>query len=85
MGKLVAAVLVGAVAGAISRGRGKTQAVRVLDVLALGPFLIWAASAPGRGRFILAASGAATIVFNGLNWLENRARGDGGGPASVVR
>lgn len=74
--RLVAAVVVGAVLGGVSRGsRGKTQAVRLVDVFALGPFLIWAAWAsrlPCAARVALAGSGAATIVFNGLNWLDNR-------------
>lgn len=79
MGKLVAAVVLGAVLGALSRGSvGKTQAVRLVDVFALGPFLIWSASRstlPAVARFLLAGSGAATIVFNGLNWLEVRGGG----------
>lgn len=83
VGQIGAAVAAGALLGAISRGgQGKTQNVRLVDVFALGPFLIWAASTrqlPAPARLVLAASGAATIVFNGLNWLEVR-RHAGGRP-----
>ena len=79
MPKIWLAVLAGALIGALST-RGKTQNVRLVDVFALGPFMIWAASTRRRlplpARLVLAASGAATIVFNGRNWLEVR-RGTG--------
>ncbi len=77
MPKVWLAVLAGALIGALST-RGKTQNVRLVDVFALGPFMIWAASRqrlPLPARLVLAASGAATIVFNGRNWLEGRRRG----------
>ena len=71
--QLAAAVAAGAAVAAFST-RGKTQNIRLVDVFALGPFLIWTAASSGRlpapARLVLAASGAATIVFNGLNWLE---------------
>ncbi len=79
MPKIWLAVLAGALIGALST-RGKTQNVRLVDVFALGPFMVWAASTrrrlPLTARLVLAASGAATIVFNGRNWLEVR-RGTG--------
>ncbi len=75
MNKLIAAIAAGGVLGALGRGKGKTQPVRLFDVFALGPFMIWSASAgklPAPARLALVVAGAATIVFNGLNWLENR-------------
>jgi len=47
------------------------QAVRVVDVVVLGPVMIFAGNKIGgiAGTF-LAASGVATILFNGLNFLE---------------
>ena len=77
---VVAALVVGAVLAVLGRGdEGKTQSVRVVDVALLAPFLVWAGAAGGelpRGaRFGLIAAGAATAVFNGLNWLELRKAG----------
>ena len=56
---------------------GKGQLTRVLDVLLLGPVMIVGGTFLGRGKypllgFILTASGAATIVFNGSNFIEVR-------------
>lgn len=69
------ALVVGAVLAVLGRGdEGKTQTVRVVDVLLLAPFLVWAGATGGelpRGaRFALIAAGAATAVFNGLNWVN---------------
>jgi hypothetical protein len=52
----------------------KSQNVRLLDVLALGPALIAIA---GRGkmselaRTFLFVSGILTIAYNGANWIAN--------------
>ena len=56
---------------------GKSQAVRLIDVYALGPFMVWSGVALARsGRpaagAVLGASGLATIVYNGRNYLRLR-------------
>lgn len=51
----------------------KSQAVRLVDVFLLGPFMMWMAgrsSAPEWARATLAAAGALTILYNGRNYLE---------------
>lgn len=51
----------------------KSQAVRLVDVFLLGPFMLWAAGrleAPPWARTTLAAAGALTILYNGRNYLE---------------
>lgn len=54
----------------------KTQIVRVLDVVAIGPVMIWAAVSteklPDWARLFLGISGVATIFYNGRNWLRNQ-------------
>jgi hypothetical protein len=56
-----------------ARAAPLVQLVRVVDVLWLGPFLLTVAAkrslAPDT-RFLLAASGLATILFNGVRFLE---------------
>lgn len=56
--------------------RGKSQAVRLVDVLALGPFMMWYAyqskNEPNWARAVLAFSGAMTVVYNGANYLKIR-------------
>jgi len=52
----------------------KAQTVRLLDVFVIGPVMIWAGwklteQYPARGQF-LAVSGAATIFYNGYNYLQ---------------
>lgn len=52
----------------------KTQTVRLIDVFALGPFMIYAAL-KARGlspieQSVLGFSGLATIIYNGANYLE---------------
>jgi hypothetical protein len=49
----------------------KTQAIRVLDVAAIGPATVWAGallvrSRPALGWFLM-ASGVATVVYNYRN------------------
>jgi hypothetical protein len=51
----------------------KTQTVRILDVVFIGPLMIWGGNRlrqdhPLRG-LVLAALGAATIWYNGRNYL----------------
>lgn len=57
----------------------KTQTVRLIDVFALGPFMIYA-SLKARGlspveQMLLGFSGVATIVYNGANYLQARELG----------
>lgn len=51
----------------------KSQAVRVVDVALLAPLLLWTASRrelPPWARLFFGVSGAATLVYNGRNFLE---------------
>lgn len=52
-----------------------TQLVRVIDVVALGPAMIWlgANSKSPAGSFV-ATAGFLTIMFNGARYLEARRR-----------
>lgn len=55
----------------------KTQAVRLVDVFALGPFMVYAAckeklSTPE--RITLGLAGLATMLYNGKNFLEAQAK-----------
>ena len=57
----------------------KTQTVRLIDVFALGPFMIYAAL-KARGlspieQAFLGFSGLATIIYNGANYLQARELG----------
>ena len=53
----------------------KSQAVRLLDVFAVGPLMIWSAQyAPKELREIMTILGAATIIYNGANWIANRSQ-----------
>lgn len=51
----------------------KSQAVRLLDVFALGPFMVWAGlNHPSElARLGLVIGGVATIAYNGANYLAN--------------
>ena len=53
----------------------KSQNVRLFDVVALGPFMIWFADqaddSPEWARWALALTGVATIAYNGLNYVRN--------------
>jgi hypothetical protein len=53
---------------------GKTQAVRVADVLLIGPLmiLVGARCGPKLARRGLVAAGAATIVYNARNLAKHR-------------
>ncbi len=52
----------------------KTQQVRLLDVFVLGPFMVWYANQTPQmnplARSALTLAGIATIVYNGLNYLD---------------
>lgn len=52
----------------------KSQGVRLVDVLVLGPFMVWVASrattVPDWARAVLAVSGVLTVTYNGYNYLE---------------
>lgn len=58
----------------------KTQAIRVLDVLVLGPIMVWAGARrgglPDWAKVALLVGGAATIVYNGKNFVEKQAELD---------
>lgn len=48
----------------------KSQSIRALDVVLIGPLMLWAAFKLPRGTAsaLLGFSGLATIVFNGVNY-----------------
>jgi len=50
----------------------KTQAVRVADVLLIGPLMVYGATKMPRGAaaVVLGLFGLGTIVFNGINYLR---------------
>ena len=61
----------------VERGEGEVrfvQAVRVLDVVAIGPAMVWGAVAARRlpmpVRVFLGASGILTVLFNGYRFLR---------------
>ena len=73
--EVVAVVLAGAAAGWVTATGTKTQAVRMIDVLALGPLMIYVGMRDGlpyEARRALVFAGAATIAYNGRNYLSLR-------------
>ena len=66
--------------------RGKSQMVRLVDVFALGPFMVWYAmqskKEPNWARAVLAFSGVLTSVYNGTNYIRirNAERANGQAP-----
>lgn len=58
----------------------KTQTVRLIDVFVLGPYLIFLGNKQEKltpfQRNILVLTGAATIVYNGVNYLRIAKDGD---------
>jgi len=53
----------------------KSQNIRLLDVFAIGPMMIYAGTfkqLPMWLRIGLIATGAATVVYNGKNYLINK-------------
>ena len=68
--------LLGALLGWRSAGdQKKTQTIRLVDVFIVGPLILVAASQiTGALRTALIVTGAATISFNGRNYLTGRAK-----------
>lgn len=57
---------------------GKSQDVRIWDLVVLGPFMLWAAlkrgPLPEWARTVMVVSALATIFYNGYNyWRQERA------------
>ena len=54
----------------------KSQTVRLIDVFVIGPAMIYIGNRPSDltdlERFFLVVTGAATIWYNGKNYLDNR-------------
>lgn len=49
----------------------KTQLIRIADVVFIGPFMIYAANKlKGPDKAILKALGIATIIYNGINYIN---------------
>lgn len=51
------------------------QTIRLIDVLFIGPFLIYVGTNKGLSlpiRLTLIGLGAATIIYNGNNYLKNK-------------
>lgn len=72
----LAALATGALVGWAYAGLPKAQAVRLLDVWALGPLMVYVALADAGEplpRLALLAAGAATVTYNGRNYLRARA------------
>lgn len=70
--EVLAVVLAGAAAGWVTASGDKTQVIRMFDVLALGPLMIYVGMAtklPYEARRALVFAGAATIAYNGRNYL----------------
>lgn len=70
--EVVAVLLAGAAAGWVTAGGDKSQAIRLVDVLALGPLMIYVGMRDGlpyEARRALVFAGAATITYNGRNYL----------------
>lgn len=68
----LAVLLAGAAAGWVTAGGNKGQPIRLVDVLALGPLMIYAGmreGLPSEARRALVFAGAATITYNGRNYL----------------
>jgi hypothetical protein len=50
----------------------KSQAVRALNVLVIGPFMLLAAQKlPGQYKAVMTFLGLMTIAYNGANFLSN--------------
>lgn len=76
----LAALAAGGALGWAAGGRRKAQAVRLVDVWLLGPLMVYVAATsdePDGGaeelaRAALVVAGAATITYNGRNYLRER-------------
>lgn len=52
----------------------KSQALRLWDVLVLGPGIIYSATrVRGLTRAFLALAGVGIVIYNGRNWMLNQA------------
>ncbi len=52
-------------------GHGKTQLIRLLDVVFIGPMMVWGGlKLRGPGGYTLALLGIATVVYNGHNYVR---------------
>jgi len=52
----------------------KSQLVRLVDVLLLGPFMIWFGIAKSPGKFprsLMVTAGITTVLYNLQNYLSN--------------
>ena len=69
---MTGALAVGALVGWQAASTPKAQGIRLLDVWFVGPLLVYAAAqgADTGLRTALAAVGAATITYNGRNYLR---------------
>jgi hypothetical protein len=71
---ILAAIIAGALVGWIGATGVKAQNVRLLDVFLVGPLAILAtvADLPRSAKLALAFIGAATVTYNGRNWMLGR-------------
>ena len=73
--EVIAAILAGALTGWSTSTGVKSQAVRLIDVWALGPLMIYVATAKDPQTLIrqaLAFTGASTITYNARNYWRLR-------------
>jgi hypothetical protein len=59
---------------AVPPAADKTQAIRLADVLLVGPFMIWfggQARAPDWAKHSMIGLGVLTILYNGRNYLRS--------------
>lgn len=56
--------------------KNKTQLIRIVDVVLIGPVMIYAAtrksSLSENTKLLLLGFGVATILYNGNNYLKNK-------------
>jgi hypothetical protein len=72
--EVATAILAGGFVGWwIANKSGKTQQIRIVDTFGLGPFLMYMATrveGPPGAKFALGFAGAATVTFNGRNYVR---------------
>lgn len=71
----LAVLLAGAAAGWVTARGEKSQRVRLTDIVALGPLMVYVGTrrvVPMEARRALVFAGAATITYNGRNYLQKR-------------
>ncbi len=69
------AVIAGAITGWTTSTGVKSQAVRLIDVWALGPLMVYAATIRNPEDFVrqaLAFTGASTVTYNARNYMRLR-------------